>query len=375
MAENNMNNNAEQEVDIIELLQQLWREKKKLITWTLSGLAFGILIAVSTPKTYEVKTKLAVESDQRMGGGVGSIASMMGISMDNSYDAITTQMFPDILSSTPFIFGILDTPVITKNGIETDLLDYYLNINRIPWYKYALSLPSKAISAISSIFKEKKNTWKKGDHVDTANLKLETIPSHIRRAVKDISSSITFETDKKTGGCEICVTTQDSKVSKTLSDIVITRLTEYIIDYRTSKARQDVEMLTDIFNQRKEEYYAAQQAYARYIDSNKNVILQSAQAERDRLQQEMNLAYQIYSQVATQLETSRIKVQTSKPVFTVIEPARAPLKQTAPSLVKCALISAFLFCICAVCYILYWDKVKEIFTSVKKSEEENELPE
>ena len=42
---------------------------------------------------------------------------------------------------------------------------------------------------------------------------------------------------------------------------------------------------------------------------------------RNVLQNDMSLAYQIYSQVGSQLQVSRAKVQEEKPVFAVIEPA------------------------------------------------------
>ena len=114
---------------------------------------------------------------------------------------------------------------------------------------------------------------------------------------------------------------------------------------------------------RKADYYKAQQAYADYIDSNKSVIRQSAQAERERLQQEMNLAYQVYSQVATQMEGARIQAEQAKPVFAVIQPPVVPLRKTAPSKAKMLVIWTFLAGCCAATWVLfgedYWKKLKE----------------
>ena len=100
---------------------------------------------------------------------------------------------------------------------------------------------------------------------------------------------------------------QDPLVVATVVKAVMEDLKAYMSNYRTSKVRQNVENLTMIYDQRKADYYEAQQAYAKYVDGNRNVALRSAEAESERLQQEMNLAYQVYSQVATQLEAARIK--------------------------------------------------------------------
>ncbi len=49
--------------------------------------------------------------------------------------------------------------------------------------------------------------------------------------------------------------------------------------------------------------------YADYMDSHDNIILQSVRAEQERLQNDMSLAYQVYSQVANQLRWPGAKVQ------------------------------------------------------------------
>ena len=68
-----------------------------------------------------------------------------------------------------------------------------------------------------------------------------------------------------------------------------------------------------------------QKKYADYVDTHDNLILQSVRTEQERLQNDMNLAYQVYSQVANQLQVARAKVQEEKPVFAVVEPAVVPL--------------------------------------------------
>ena len=45
----------------------------------------------------------------------------------------------------------------------------------------------------------------------------------------------------------------------------------------------------------------------------------------------MSLAYQVYSQVAQQLQVARAKVQEEKPVFAVVEPAVIPLQPSGTS--------------------------------------------
>lgn len=112
--------------------------------------------------------------------------------------------------------------------------------------------------------------------------------------------------DKKTAITNVSVTLQDPKVAAVVADSVVHKLQEYIIGYRTFKAKEDCAYLEKLFKERQEEYYAAQKKYAEYVDTHDNLILQSVRAEQERLQNDMSLAYQVYSQVANQLQVAQV---------------------------------------------------------------------
>mgnify|MGYP002517158769 CR=1 FL=1 len=118
MTEQNNYNNIpeEQEIDIMELLAKLWKSRRLIIKWGIIGAVVGLIAGFSIPKTYRVSAMLAPETQQRVGSGVSSIASMMGVSLDNSMDAIDVEMYPDVVGSTPFLFNLLDLQVQTKDG-------------------------------------------------------------------------------------------------------------------------------------------------------------------------------------------------------------------------------------------------------------------
>ena len=144
---------------------------------------------------------------------------------------------------------------------------------------------------------------------------------------------------------------QDSKVAAVVADSVVKKLQEYIIDYRTSKSKEDCLYLEKLFKERQQEYYEAQRKYADYMDSHDNIILQSVRTEQERLQNDMSLAYQVYSQVAGQLQVARAKVQEEKPVFAVVEPAVVPLYPSGTSRKVYVLVFVFL----SVCIVISWN--------------------
>ena len=101
----------EQEIDIMELVVKLWKKRKTVLIWCAVGAVIGLVVGFSIPSTYSASAVLAPETEESVGSGVSSIASMMGVNLDNSVDAINFQIFPDVVSSTPFIYELFDLPV------------------------------------------------------------------------------------------------------------------------------------------------------------------------------------------------------------------------------------------------------------------------
>lgn len=347
----------EQSVDIMGLITKVWNDRKLVIRWCIVGAVIGLVVAFSIPKTYRVKAVLAPEMQQRVGSGVSSIASMMGVSLDNSMDAIDIEMYPDVIKSTPFLFNLLELEVRTADGeVCTTLKDYVTNYQKQPWWNHVLSAPAKAMGWAVSLIRPKKEAA--ADSV----LTIRNLPKEERMAIRYIGTAISVDIDKKTRKTTLLLEMQDPQVAAVVLETVLENLKAYMADYRTSKSRQDVENLTKICDERRQEYYDIQKAYAQLTDANRNVVLNSTKADIQRMQQEVNLAYQVYSQVATQLEGARIKVQQSKPVFAVLEPVTVPLKKAAPSKAKMLVLFTFLAGICAVAWVLFgkdmWYKFK-----------------
>lgn len=366
MTENQINNQSyyddEQEIDIMELISKLWKKRSMIINWCVVGAVIGLIAGFSIPKTYTASVTFAPETQQKTSSGVSSIASMMGVNLNNSVDAISVEMFPDVVHSTPFIVELFDLPVTFKYKDEqmtTTLLEYMKEYQKSPWWSAVISAPFKALGWVMSRGKEKEEDVEG----PISELDVNNLPKKEREVVKFFAENIMVNVDKKTGKTSMSLELQDPNVVATVMDAVTENLKNYMSDYRTSKARQDIENLEVICAQRKADYYAAQQAYAQSVDGNKSVVRQSAQAELERLQQEMNLAYQVYSQVATQLEGARIQAEQAKPVFVIIDPVTVPIRKTAPSKAKMLIIFTFLAGCCAAAWVLfgdeYWKKLKE----------------
>ena len=190
-----------------------------------------------------------------------------------------------------------------------------------------MGLPGMAISWLRSLFvDEDESDGLRNNKSGTIELTKEE-----NEKITSLKKNIAAVMDKKTAITNVSVTLQDPKVAAVVADSVVHKLQEYITDYRTFKAKEDCAYLEKLFKERREEYYAVQKKYAEYVDTHDNLILQSIRAEQERLQNDMSLAYQVYSQVANQLQVARAKVQEEKPVFAVVEPAVVPQQPSGTS--------------------------------------------
>ena len=338
--------NDNDDVDILALLILLWRRRSLIFKWCLVGIVVGLVVGYSLPKVYKAKVSFAPETEQKLGSGVSSIASMMGVNLNNSIDAISAEMFPDVLSSTPFLYNLFTLEIETKDGLKTDLLDYMKNHQKAPWWNKVLAAPFKLIQKIKE----------KGKPRVVKELDMRNLPLKERNVIKYFTKNIKIEQDKKTGKTEVSLYMQDPLVAAQVLDVIVNNLKDYMADYRSSKDRQDVENLQVICAQRKADYYKAQKAYADFADANKSLVLLRAQAEQLKLQQEMQLAYQVYSQVATQLEAARIKEQQAKPVFVILEPVSIPIRKDSPSKAKILIAFVLISGILASCWVIFDEK-------------------
>lgn len=354
--------NDELEIDWMDILRRIYSIRKTLYKAAGVGVVLGIIIALSIPKQYTVTVTLSPEmGGDSKGGGLASLASSFlgGGATSSSNDALNVTLAPDIVASTPFVLELFNTRVQTLDGELDTTLVTYLDEQKQPWWGYIKAAPGMAIGAIKSLFTEEADT--------TATLNSFQLTEKEAAKVKGLRQSILAEVDKKTAMTTITVTLQDPKVTAIVADSVVAKLQQYIIDYRIKKAKEDCAYLEELYHERQQEYYEAQSKYAHYFDSNRNIALQSVRAEQERLQNDMNLAYQVYSQVAQQLQVARAKIQEEKPVFAVVEPAVVPLQPSGTSR-KTILLAIIFLTISSVCFWKltgekYWNTFKHQFTN------------
>ena len=350
------------EIDLMDLLRKVIGIRKKIYKAAGIGLIIGVIVAISIPKQYTVEVTLSPEMGNNKGGGLSGLdASFLGsgVSMGDGTDALNASLSADIVSSTPFLLELSNMKV-PVSGSEEISLSSYLNEESSPWWGYVIGFPGMVIDGVKLLFIEDEDESVSSDEVSRGTIELSKKEF---QKIESLKRKIAASVDKKISMTTVSVTLQSPKVAAVVADSVVNKLQEYIIDYRTSKSKEDCLYLEKLFKERQQEYYEAQKKYADYMDSHDNIILQSVRTKQERLQNDMSLAYQVYSQVASQLQVARAKVQEEKPVFAIVEPAVVPLYPSGIS--RKVYVLAFIFL--SVCIVIFWNLFgKDLLNKFKK---------
>lgn len=359
--EKNVEAVEESSIDWQDLLSKAWKGKKFIITVTVVFMFLGLISALTMTRLYTSKVTLVPELGKSTSSSLSSISSMLGLggmTMGSSADAYHVTVYPEVVASTPFVAKMFDMRVTDpKKGIDTTLVGYLTR------ERFSIgSVIGYVTKPIFSLFSNKEEETK-GNELNLFHLTKEQ-----DRIVKTMNKAIQVDVDKKTGETTIQVTMDNPVVAATVADTVCKHLREYIVEYRTRKAREDLENYKKIADESYQRYLKASKAYAYYQDHNRGLILNAVISEGSRLSNELQIASQLYQQMKLQAEMARGKVIDEKPVFAIIQPATVPLLPQN-SRAKVLLIWTFVGFVLSCAWVLYgkeyWQKGKTMLNEIK----------
>ena len=253
-------------------------------------------------------------------GGLSSLAGLAGIDIGGtsggSVDAIRPDVYPDVLKSVPFALEVLKQPVYSQLlRKETSLQTFFEEQRKQSFW---------GGSASDELVDEQPMPDPKN------RSKTLYITKKQEELIKLIQNSVVATFDKKTGIITVAATMPDPVVAASMARFSLEYLTEYITSYRTGKARNQVQFLSRQVDDANRRYQKAEYALSNYRDQNRNVFLYTAKIQEQRLQADFLLTQSVFNELSKQLEQAKIKVAEESPVFKVLEPARIPLKKSAP---------------------------------------------
>ena len=345
--------NEHKEIDIVGLILLLWSKRKRFIINCFIGGVLSIIVAFSIPKEYTSTVVMAPESSSgaNAAGGLGALASMAGFNLgtlSGSEDALYPELYPQIISSTPFLCDLMSLQVESKEGeLNTTLYDYLSKHQKKTWWSKVMIAPIKMVKRMFGT--EVIDTIIPTNSINLSRKQYLTLQS--------LDDKIVVNVDKGNFVITLSVTMQDPKIAATVATVVSENLQDYVGQYRSAKARKDLVYTEMLYKEAQGKYYTAQQAYAEYADQHQGVVKMRYQIEQDRLSNEKDLAFNVYNQLAQQLEVARAKVTESTPVCVMVQPAIVPIKASAPKKMMMGLLYVFLAFFGTAAWIIIKDRI------------------
>ena len=332
----------EDEIDLVELAKVLWSKRRFILKVTAIFMALGLLIAFTSKVEYEASCKLMPESQEGVKGnlgGLGGLAGLAGIDLGlGATGSLTPELYPEIVKSVPFQLELIHTPVrFEKLDSMLSSYTYFTEIDGPSLFGfiagYTIGLPGK-IKGLFTAREIETPPSKQGD--------LIRLSKGDSKLLEKYKNRINVSVDTKTGIITIATEMPDPYAAAKVTDLVVKKLTSEVTNYKVEKARVNLEFIRERYLEAEKEYGVKQKQLARFTDRNRNLTSSLVQTEYQRLQNEMNIAFEVYKGLATQLEQAKIKVKEETPVFTVLEPVKVPVEKSRPKRAFILLVCSFI---------------------------------
>ena len=324
-----MENNTiekEDEIDLIALIQKVWKSKKSIALFTLIFLVIGILAALFASKEYTASTIMIPQtSDNKAGGGLSGLAAMAGINLGGGgSDAVPLTTYTKIIESIPFKKKLIQTPLTFNDLPKNITYEEYMK-------KY--TKPS-LLGRMMGIFK---SSTPPAEPQMSDSLTVTAISNEERGILNSIDNNIKLDLNEKEGYITLSYIMPEAVPAAQMLQSAQKLLQETVTEFKLQKAKEEYDFVQKRCTEAEQDLKAKQYAVAQFQDRNRDLFSNLPQTRLQQLQAEYNLAANVYTELAKQLEAKRIKLKEDQPIFTVIEPVSVP---NAPSKPKRMMIIA-----------------------------------
>ncbi|MGN1236977.1 MAG: hypothetical protein ACI4TS_05980, partial [Bacteroidaceae bacterium] len=227
---------------------------------------------------------------------------------------------------------LFNTKISTIDGkINTTYYDYLKNHTKTPLWK-------KPFVFVSNIFKQKNDTIS-----HTANLGTETSVVKLTREQEEIANRIQDNVicvvDRKMGIISVFVTDQDPLVCTLMTDTIAERLKQFIIEYRTNKARIDYTFCHNVYTEAKNNYEKAQATLVAWAKNHISIESTELKLTKTKLEQDVSNKRLIMEAAEIQMYSAKSKIQDCTPVFSIIQKPFVPQHPVYPKVLLTIILS------------------------------------
>ena len=368
------------QADLVELIQRLWINLGLIIKITCVFVVLGLLVALFSSKVYTSACDVVPQtSDSSALSRMGSLAALAGINLSQMQDvkSLSPFVYKNIMESTTFRKELMQTPLDFKDiDHPVSFYEYYTNeeYNKsgVGGYilKYTIGLPFVILDAIRG--EQPQPDY--GKLNESGESSLQTVTKEEYECLKVMDDCITLRLDDKKGYVTITANMPEAVPAAQMAQATLELLQKYITEFKIAKVQSNLDFVQERYNEAKNNFEDIQARRAKFRDANMNTTRYSAHAELEKLDAEYSLALNLYKELSTQLEQTKISVKETMPVLTVITPVTVPFKKSKPKRVIILFAYTFFGVLVGAGSVLLLPTVAEITGNDKFRRFVKELP-
>ena len=360
------NTTVNDEIDLIEILKQLWIRKTIIFYSIIAGSCIGLLIAILTPNVFSSSTSIVpqISGETKVGGNLSGLAALAGIDFGSvgTSEELSPYVYPLLVESVPFQLELMHSEFNFEDIQEpVSYFKYQTEIKSLSllelFKKYTVGLPFLIIDLVKGKEKimgfdlsESKNIYKfTEDETEVSKILIE---------------NISIDINDKENFIKITSTSPEPLLSAQLTEKVTELLQKYITRIKIAKAQENLVFLKERIKEKEINFKKIQQKLAKFSDRNKNVVSVISSMKQQNLQSEYSLAFGVYSELAKQIEQAEIQVKKDTPILTTVQPVQIPDEKSSPKRLLILLIWTFLGAIISCGWILVENTLKEIWLKI-----------
>jgi hypothetical protein len=336
---------------IIKYLKSKWIF---ILTTSIICALLGLAYSIFKKPVYNAECTFVLE-DSGKGNSFGqysSLASLAGINVGGGGIFEGDNIIELYKSRTMLEKALLSE--VNIEGKEQTLIERYVSFNKL------------------------RDNWKKNDHISSINF--EGDPNHFNRKQDSIITDIVDFFNKKLLNVDkldkklsiICVqfSSKDELFAKEFTNKLVERVNEFYVQTKTKKAYQNVQILQYQIDSIKSILNSSINGVASANDSNPNAnpLISVLRTTSQKKQVDVQASLAIYSEIAKNLELSKISLRQETPLIQVIDRPILPLNKVQLKKFTGLLIGGVLGVLLAISYLAARFFFKEIYKLFKISD-------
>ena len=328
--------NSNDEIDIIDLLKEIYKSRKLIIYATVIFSIIGIALALLLPVKYKSTTVFITQNQESGSSSLSGVASLVGINLGSSSfgGEIPSAMYPQIIESVKFKRLLLKKVIDKKSNITLE--------NFITEYYKIQEGEEENVSDLGMTLKEEK---------------------YFKILTKILNVSVNQKDGFISIDCEMPNAEYSAKIAKYSREL----LQNIIIENKIETARQNLIFSEGQLVEKKKEFDEIYSKLAFFSDSNLNSVNSFVLNERNKLESEFQIISAVVEEISKQVEQAKLQLKKDTPLFSTIQEVVIPVKKSSPKRIQLVIIFGFLGFIISCISVLISKPLKNIFFEIRNN--------